>query len=132
MRSSRECLPSSKMFQYAISVGYTIIMCYSGLPTLGTNRIREVATFQGSKLEEGHYTDLKLRSADTVKGSSSPNGLSTPGVHGPAVTTSFLVLKFPLAVLIVITCPGIISVTGCSSRNTPPADTNSFCKDDST
>ena len=60
-------------------------------------------------------------------GSSIPNGLSNAEVQGPAVMISFLVLKSPLAVLTVITCPGIIPVTGCSSRNTPPADTNCFC-----
>ena len=74
-----------------------------------------------------HNIKLKIHIASyTVRGSSSPKGLSTPKVQAPAVMTSFLVLKVPLAVLIVITCPGIISVTGCSSRNTPPAETNVF------
>ena len=64
----------------------------------------------------------------TSKFSSSPKGLSTSGVQGPAVITIFLVLKIPLGVLRVMTCPGMISVTGVSSRNTPPADAKSFCK----
>ncbi len=62
----------------------------------------------------------------TLRGSSIPSDLSRVPVQAPAVMINFFVLKVAFAVLTVITAPGIISVTGCSSNNFPPADTNSF------
>lgn len=75
-----------------------------------------------------HTTIMLCFHYKTLNGSSRCRVLVSPWVQGPAVRTSFLVLKVPLLVSTAMTSPGWIPVTLWCWRRTPPRSQKSLCR----